>query len=247
MRAFCAARMMLVERIFVLAHAPLVGPSTWRWIASALPGEVRVPDLHPGGDAITFDSCIGRIADQIPAGSDVVLVGHSGAGILLPCAAARAAPARVTFVFVDAGLPPMSGSTLDEHPVMKDAGIEWSGRPSFADRIESDGHLPPWHTWWGDAGMEWLVPDRDRRSTVSADIPRLPLSFYDDGCDVPPGWSDEPAGYVLLSDTYRIWAEAARSYGWPVVEVPGTHLEIVNRPDDVASAILEVANAAQQA
>lgn len=95
--------------------------------------------------------------------------------------------------------------------------------------------------------LEWLVPDRDRRSIVSADIPRLPLSFYDEGCDVPSGWSDEPAGYVLLSDAYRIWAEAARSYGWPVVEVSGTHLEIVNRPDDVASAILQVADAAQQA
>jgi hypothetical protein len=28
--------------------------------------------------------------------------------------------------------------------------------------------------------------------------------------------------------------------------VPGTHLEIVNRPDDVASSILKVADAAQQ-
>ena len=238
--------MKLVGRVIVLAHAPLVGPSTWRWVADALPGDVRVPDLHAGGDDITFDSCIRRIADQIPPGSDVVLVGHSGAGILLPCAAARAAPARVTYVFVDAGLPPISGSTRDEHPVMNDAGIEWSGRPSFAGLVESDGHLPPWHTWWGDAGMESLIPDPHRRSIVSSDIPRLPLRFYDEGCDVPVGWMDEPTGYVLLSETYRIWADAARSYGWPVAEVPGTHLEIVNRPDDVASSILQVTAAAQQ-
>lgn len=239
--------MNLVRRVFVLAHAPLVGPSTWRWVAGALPGDVRVPDLHPGGDDITLDSCIQRIADQIPTGADVVLVGHSGAGILLPCAATRAAPASVTYVFVDAGLPPTSGSTRDEHPVMKDAGIEWSGRASFADRVEPDGHLPPWHTWWGDAGMEWLIPDPDRRSTVSTDIPRLPLRFFDEGCDVPVGWTDDPAGYVLLSDTYRIWADAARSYGWPVAEVLGTHLEIVNRPDDVASSILQVTDAARHA
>ena len=234
-----------VDRVFVLVHAPLVGSSTWRWVADALPDRVRIPQLHRDEGEVTFQSCIERVAEAIPDDSNVVLVGHSGGGIVLPFAAAHAAPAQVTYVFVDAGLPPTAGSTLDEHPVMIDAGIEWTGRPSFADRVEPDGHLPPWHTWWGEEGMEWLVPNRDRRSIVASDVPRLPLAFFDQGGDVPSGWTDSAVGYVLLSDTYRIWADAARSYGWPVAEVPGTHLEIVNRPDEVAASIVQVADASQ--
>lgn len=232
-------------RVYVLVHAPLVGPSTWRWVAEALDDTVVVPDLHAGAGEVTFESCVRRVAESIPTGDDAVLVGHSGGDMLLPFAAALATQTdRLTYVFVDAGLPPLSGSTLGEHPVMKEAGIEWTGRPSFADRVEPDGCLPPWHTWWGDDGMAWLVPDAGRRSAVTRDVPRLPITFYDQGDDVPARWASAPSGYVLFSDTYRIWADAVRSYGWPVEEVRGTHLELVNRPQDVAAAIVRVADAA---
>jgi len=80
---------------------------------------------------------------------------------------------------------------------------------------------------------------------VCRDVPRLPLTFWDEGGEVPDGWASAPAGYVLLSDTYRLWADAARSYGWPVEEVGGTHLELVNRPLDVAAAITRVVGAAR--
>lgn len=201
---------------------------------------MAVVDLHAGADGADFGRYVARIADAIKSG-DVTLVGHSGAGVLLPFAAAEARPRRVGYVFVDAGLPPLSGSTLDEPPVLKAAGIEWNGRPSFADRVEADGFLPPWHAWWGDDGMARLVPDADRRETVTADVPRLPLAFYDQGRVVPANWASAPAGYVLLSDVYRVWADGARSYGWPVEEVPGTHLELVNRPAEVAAAIAGIA------
>jgi hypothetical protein len=234
-----------VSNLYVLVHAPLVGPSTWRWVVEALETDVVIPDLHAGTGAADLDGYVHRIAETIPEGADVTLVGHSGAGVLLPFAAAEADAASVTYVFVDAGLPPPSGSTLEEHPVMNDAGIEWTGRPSFADRVEPDGHLPPWHTWWGDDGMTWLVPDADRRAAIAGDIPRLPLAFYDQGAEVPADWMSAPAGYVLLSDAYRIWAEASRAYGWPVEAVLGTHLELVNRPNEVATAIVRVATAAR--
>lgn len=231
---------------YVLVHAPLVGPSTWRWVAEALDDStVVVPDLHAGEDGVGFDRCVRRIADAIPKGVDVTLVGHSGSGVLLPFAAAEADADRVTFVFVDAGLPPLRGSTLEAHPVMKAAGIEWTGRPSFAHLVEPDGHLPPWHTWWGDDGIAWLVPDSDRRAVIAADIPRLPLAFWDQGGSVPDHWASTPAAYILFSDNYQLWADAARSYGWPVETLPGTHLELVNQPTEVAAAITRVAEAAR--
>jgi hypothetical protein len=233
-----------VSDVFVLIHAPLVGPSTWRWVAEELTdARVVVPDLHAGAEEPAFDTYVRRIAEAIPTGADVILVGHSGAGVLLPFAAEEANAEHVTYVFADAGLPPLHGNTLEEHPVMKAAGIGWNGRPSFAHLVEPDGHLPPWHTWWGDDGMTRLVPDADRRAFVCRDVPRLPLTFWDQGADVPVDWASSPASYLLFSDNYRLWADAARSYGWPVEEVAGTHLELVNRPGDVAAAITRVARA----
>jgi hypothetical protein len=236
-----------MSHLYVLVHAPLVGPSTWRWVAEALGDAVVVPKLHRATDRAGFETYVDCIADVIPRGADVTLVGHSGSGVLLPFAAARADAARVAYVFVDAGLPPLKGSTLDEHPALEAAGIEWTGRPSFADRVEADGYLPRWDTWWGDDGMTWLVPNEDRRAAISADMPRLALAFYDEGGTLPPDWASAPAGYVLLSETYRIWADVAHSYGWPVEEVLGTHLELVNRPHEVAAAVARVAEAARAA
>jgi hypothetical protein len=236
-----------VEPWYVLAHAPLVGPSTWRWAADVLATEgrgVAVPDLH-GAPEPSRRGYIAQIASAIPTSGEVVLVGHSGSGPLLPFAAAAArTAAHVTFVFVDAGLPPLGGDSRDEHPVLRAAGLS-SRAPSFAHRVQPDGHLPPWHTWWGEDGMARLVPDHNRRAEITADIPRLPLAFYDEGAPVPTGWAEAPAGYVLLSETYRLWADAALSYAWPVEEVPGTHLEIVNSPSAVAAAIVRVAAAAR--
>lgn len=196
-----------------------------------------MPALHDESGEATFDACVASIADAIDSADEVIVVGHSGAGVLLPFATALAKQRQVGYVFVDAGLPPLRGSTLDHPPVLKAAGIAWSRQRSFADRVEPDGFLPPWDTWWGADGMAGLVPDDERRVVVTGDIGRLPLSFYAQGGEVPPEWASAPAGYVLLSDVYRVWADAARSYGWPVEEVPGTHLELVNRPEAVASAI----------
>lgn len=61
----------------------------------------------------------------------------------------------------------------------------------------------------------------------------------------PASTALDGVGYVLLSETYRIWADAAASYRWPVEEVLGTHLELVNRPGEVAAAIVRAADAAR--
>jgi hypothetical protein len=235
----------MAEPTFVIVHAPLVGPSTWRWVAEALRGrghDVVVPALHAEGRAPTFASFVDAIAAAVTA-EDVVLVGHSGAGVLLPFAAAAARVTRVRYVFVDAGLPPLSGSILDPSPVLETQGIESDFRASLAARVEADGLLPAWHTWWGDTVMRQLVPDDERRGEVIADTPRLPLAYFDTAADVPPAWASDGAAFLLLSDSYRVWAEAAASYGWPVEELLGTHLELVNQPDDVAHAIIRLAAA----
>lgn len=215
----------------VLAHAPLVGPSCWKWVAEILVdsgAEVVVPDLHRLARGSLAHDFVEALAAVIHENESVVLVGHSGAGPLMPLAVDIAGATIARYVFVDAAVPP-PGSPLPASPAF---------REQLEALVEPDGILPPWHTWWGADGMAWLVPDEERRSVVTADIPRLPLAYFDVEIVAPAGWQRLPGSFVLLSETYRSFANAAAEWGWPVVETIGTHLELVNDPEAVAAAIL---------
>ncbi len=219
-----------MARQVVLVHAPLVGASTWKWVADELRAQgedVVVPRLRVDSrSGNPFDQLIEDIVSEVSA-DEAVLVGHSGGGVLLPFVAVACSAKEVRLVFVDAGLPPVSGPIELAEPEF---------RASLDARADSEGLLPQWHAWWGDDGMRWMVPDERRRATATADIEQLPLTYYDSVAVVPCGWPAMPAGYVLLSETYRVWAQQAQEWSWPVVEVRGTHLELVNRPAEVAAA-----------
>ena len=77
---------------------------------------------------------------------------------------------------------------------------------------------------------------------MSADLPALPLAYFEDPVPVPNGWATVPCGYVLLSDAYAADADEAAARGWPVVRQIGAHLDIVTRPKETAAAIESVAS-----
>lgn len=89
--------------------------------------------------------------------------------------------------------------------------------------------------------MEALVPDPGRRAAILADLPELPLSYFAGRVPLPSDWSSADGAYILLSDPYRSDAVEAASRGWPVIELPGAHLDIVSRPAEIADAIVDVA------
>jgi pimeloyl-ACP methyl ester carboxylesterase len=165
----------------------------------------------------------------------LVLVGHSGAGSLLP-AIAQSAPGRVAAIaFVDAFLPPPMG-TARLVPA------------EFADELSAlatGDVLPPWSTWFGEGPMRDLVPDADRRARLEREMPRLPLSVRDTELPVPAGWDRRPCAYLLLSaEPYAASAADARARGWPTAEVHGgKHLDLVRRPAAVATALLDLQRA----
>jgi hypothetical protein len=213
---------------FVLLHSPVVGPTTWKWVASALRGDghdVVVPDLvevAQTGDPGAFATAAARAADR---DEETLIVGHSGAGAVLPLIAAAMIEPPRRIVFVDAGLPPAAGVFT--------AGGGFMGTLRALAR---DGVLPRWSDWWAPGALETLVADKRRRATVEAELPQIPLSFYDTPIHVPMGWSDRSAAYLLLSEAYRSDASAAAALGWPVVERIGGHLDIVN--DEAAIAAI---------
>ena len=168
-----------------------------------------------------------QIADasaRAAAGDDVVVVGHSGAGGLLPLVMPGA-----QLLFIDAGIPPAVGP-------YSLGGTFTSTLRGLAVR----GILPPWSTWFGEHVMEQLVSDGDRRQLVASELPKVPLTLYEATLDAPGGWRHGRHAYVLLSEAYREDAALADELGWRVEERLGGHLDIVNDDESIAALIIDV-------
>jgi hypothetical protein len=219
---------------YVLLHSPLVGPTTWKWVAEELRSggdTVVVPTVAVATLSAGWRTVVSEFADQVPNAPDMVFVAHSGAGPLLPSIVGRARAVDPSLIFVDAGIPSVSAPT----PLVPD------GMLKELTKIAENGVLPPWSDWFGPEVMEELIPDLEMRRLVASDLPRLPLSYFSDA--VPPvrPWPAADNGYILLSEAYEDEASEAARRGWDVVELFGRHLDIVSRAREVADAVRRVA------
>jgi hypothetical protein len=215
---------------FVLLHSPLVGPTTWKWVARELRSDgdvVAVPSLHQATPSRGWDAVVSDFADQVSGTSGLVFVAHSGAGPLLASIAERARAIEPAFIFVDAGIPPVENA----------ASLMPAEMLEELRSIAENDVLPPWSEWFGPETMQTLIPDAAMRGLVVAELPRISLSYFSGS--VPPvrPWPATENGYILLSDAYVHEAKEARQRGWPVVELLGQHLDIVTRARAVADAI----------
>ncbi|HEV2782692.1 MAG TPA: hypothetical protein VGX25_25150 [Actinophytocola sp.] len=220
----------------ILVHSPFLGPASLRPLADALAGHghpTALLDLRPSVVASpVHQMLVGVFADVIgDAGlsGPVVLVGHSGAGPLLPAFADALEEGVAGLVYLDAGLPTPGRSWRDTVP------------PALYTRLRDvsrDGLLPRWRHWFPDDPLDTLVGDPALRAEIADEAPEVPLAFLKEARpDVEwPG----PAGYVRLSDAYATDADTAEAHGWPVRRLDLHHLAPATHPDPVATAVLEM-------
>jgi pimeloyl-ACP methyl ester carboxylesterase len=176
------------DAVFALIHSPLVGPTTWSPVARELERRGReavVPSLLGVADAAApqwrhVPKAI--VATTARILNPIVLVGHSGGGLLLPTIADGLTVEVAALVFVDSFLPPAGGS-LPLAP------------PGFIDELRAlatDGVLPRWSSWFGENALRELVPDERLRAALEAEMPRLPLSYFEASVPVSHGWEAHP-------------------------------------------------------
>ena len=230
----------LMDHAFVLVHSPSVGPLTWAPIKKRLhdSGAVTiVPTLVAVADAEPpFWQKVAELTreaiDTLPADQPIVIVAHSNAGLFVPAVVA-AAPRPVTgCIFVDAALPSTSGPTAVAPPELLD----------FLRPKANGGRLPQWTEWWDDADIAPMFPDADVRRAVSAEQPRLPLSYYEEQVPVPAGWDSRPCAYLLFGPPYDAMARDAAQRGWVVKEDAGLHLHQLVDPDAVTRSIIAISD-----
>jgi hypothetical protein len=221
--------------LFALIHSPLVGPSIWAPVADELRrrgAEVVVPDLGTAVDAgepfwRQHARAGAAVLQTLPAAGQPVLVGHSGAGVLLPPIRQEAGRPAAAYVFVDAGLP-QDGPRLG-------AG-EWAER--LRALYAAGGRFPS----WTDADLQPIVPDPEARRQLLAELRPQPLAFWEEVIPIPAGWPDAPCAYLRFppNPAYDAAAAQARQLGWPYAEIAGGHFHMLVDPPGVAAALLDL-------
>jgi hypothetical protein len=222
----------MTEAALVFVHSPLVGPLTWRSVAERYAADgwpTSVADLTaPMGGPAPYQPPIAAAVAEAAGRVDrpVVLIGHSGAGPLLPgIAAAVTVPVRA-LVYVDAGLPYPGRSWFETAPAQL---------TDHLGDLAADGWLPPWHQWFEPEVLAAVLPEPELRLAFTSDLTPLPLAYFEEPMSAV-SWSG-PAGYLLLSESYRGDATRASTQGMPVVEYLSHHLAMLTSPDEVTAAI----------
>jgi len=119
-------------------------------------------------------------------------------------------------------------------------------RPSgpFIELVDAlpvaDGRLPPWNEWWPPEVMVELVPDDELRRRLTAELPRVSRSFYDEPVAVPDRWFERPNAYLQLSPAYDDDHDRAAAWGWPTRRLDGRHLDLCVHPGRVAEQVSDL-------
>jgi hypothetical protein len=223
----------------VLMHSPLVGPLTWSLVADELRRRsvaMAVPRLVDAGEGRPpfwkrHAAAVARDVGAIPAGAPVVLVGHSGAGPLLPAVGQRVGHPVAAYIFVDAGIPVDGMSRLE---LMADED------PAFAahlrELLSGGGQFPSWR----EEDLRAAIPDARLRHRMVAELQPRPLAFFTEPIPVFSGWPDAPCGYVQFSAAYDAPARHARQAGWSYRAVNGGHFQMLVDPSAVTDALLDL-------
>ena len=224
--------------IYVLIHSPLVGGLTWTLVAEQMwqhGYSVIVPilsDLEISKDPYWkqhADSVAQALVD-IPPGTNVILVAHSGAGPLLPIIRQNI-PNRIrAYVFVDAGIPRDGATRLD---LMRSEDPEWA--KGFEESLQSGEQFPKWSI----DNLREIVPDENLRKKLVAEIRPRGLDFFTEPIPVFHGWPDAPCVYIQFSTPYERPAAQGSQAGWQIYKLSVGHFHMLVDASAVTDIIFE--------
>jgi hypothetical protein len=228
----------------ILVPSPFVGRQAWRATAKAMAAtsgwRVEIADSSPNRvEPPIYANLSRRIAAASLAAGDwrTVVVGHSGAGGLLPsivdALVAEAQPVGAA-ILADAILPHPGRSWFDTAP----DDLVQRLRPMIRD-----GRLPSWDQWFGPGALARLLPDEDLRSAFIADIEPVSAAYCETPAPQHLAWPPPRVGYLRLSEAYAGETASAETAGWLVRRVMSHHLAMVNQPARVAESLRSMVNA----
>jgi hypothetical protein len=217
-----------------------VGPVTWSELAPALESRdlsVFIAALEVGDPEQPYwqqhSSSVAKQIDDAGIRGPVLLVGHSGAGALMPSIAEVCSAEVMGYVFVDAGIPRNGESRLEA--MRREV-------PEFAEQLRK-------HLLGGGRFPEWTVemlsdiPSLQLRERVIAELRPRALDFFDEPIPVFAEWPDSPGAYLRFTAAYEPSAQIAERHGWPVQRMEGGHFQLLADPIGVGHSLIRLTEA----
>lgn len=224
---------------FALIYSPLVGPSTWQLVADYLSRQNHRAILPTLTDSKTdkrpfWEQHAESAANEIntmESNNGCILVGHSGAGPILPLVGKRLIIAPAGYIFVDAGIHTGRCSRLD---MMKCESSEWASE--FEKYLRTGGQFPN----WSESDLLEIIPDDKSRLQVLKEINARDLSFFVEEIPCIDDWSSIPCGYIQFTNSYDVPARYAIQLGWPFNRLEAEHFHMLVEPDKVGNALIQM-------
>ncbi len=230
----------LEPRFWVLLPSFLLGPECWRGVANMLErlGQetvVPAPVRSSPRDTDHITPWLDGALAAVPADLDmpIVVVGHSASCPRQPMVVDRLLSQGhdVAAMILVNGRFPDDGSA----PTERDS--------PFMDTLDSlvrpDGHLPPWHRWWGPM-IEDMLPDDAARERVLTEARPVPRAVFDQPIPAPKLPGDVGLAFLAFGEMYEPSYDQAKAEGWAVSRLEGEHLLMVDDPFVVTGALLSL-------
>jgi pimeloyl-ACP methyl ester carboxylesterase len=216
----------------------------WQRVVPQLSLPALAMEMPHGATAnTTRDEYIGWVLRAIDRAGlrRVILVGHSGGGLIVPQIAIKA-PERVRhMVFVSANVPPEGGTVLDVLPISLVGFITWQLGPKYRlfwwwqrRTLCNDCDDQTWAftkkhydvTWNTLYSFSSIPSERERvtRKGLSPSIPRTYIKLLRDNA-LPPKWQDK----------------AAANIGAQVVTLDSGHMAPLTHPTELAAILNSIA------
>lgn len=223
----------------VLLHSPLTTAAVWGEVPDLLRDAgrdvvvVEVDDDRVPPYAMRYVAAAAQSLQRTVGSGPCVLVGHSGAGPLLPQIGFARHSVRAAvdgYLFLDAMLPRVPGATT-RLELMRLADEQSAGRLHSA--LAAGARFPD----WTDSALAADLPDPTARQTVLHAVRPRGLDFFTEPLPQPEDWPDAPVTYVRLSNAYDAAATVAERRGWFVQSLKLHHFAMLTDPETVARCL----------
>lgn len=236
-----------MTRQFVLVPGAWLGGWCWKYLAPLLRAEgheVHTPTLtglgervHLADSEITLDTHITDVVNTLEYNdlTDVVLLGHSYAGLVVTGVAERVPERLSHVVYLDALVP------LGDEPISASEFYppeEWASMETAAEKHGGGWPLPDAHPGWVG------ISDEDTRWMREKAVPH-PLNTFRQSVTADVSDRSIPTSYILCTQngmddaTFEMVRQLCEQRAWRLSELDTGHWPMVSIPRELAHELLE--------
>ncbi len=236
---------------FALIHGGAHGGWCWEEVVPELEarGHTAVaPDLPIEDESAGALAWAETVVAALPPGADdLVVVGHSLGGMVVPVVATLVPVRHLVFL---GAMVPMPGMTYAEYLATQDAisfsseagGEAWDPEEPRPEPAAAGGAVISWSA--ARAGFYQDLPEEVARRAWERLRPQA-MTVFSEPCPIDT-WPEVPATYVLMTEDRAVnqaWSRrvATERLGAAVIELPGGHSPFYSRPAELAETLDRIA------